>query len=60
MADPEAMYNWRRLDNRITTSGQPTEEQLADIHTPGLRHDLQICEEGKTGSSTLRSSRPAC
>jgi hypothetical protein len=25
MADPEAIYNWHRLDGRITTSGQPTE-----------------------------------
>jgi hypothetical protein len=32
MADPETIYNWRRLDGRITTSGQPTEPQLADIH----------------------------
>jgi len=31
MADPETIYNWRRLDD-ITTSGQPTEPQLADIH----------------------------
>jgi uncharacterized protein (TIGR01244 family) len=37
MADPEAIYNWRRLDDRITTSGQPTEAQLADIHALGVR-----------------------
>ena len=24
MADPEGIYNWHRLDGRITTSGQPT------------------------------------
>ena len=24
MADPEPIYNWQRLDDRITTSGQPT------------------------------------
>ena len=35
MADPEAIYNWQRLDNRTTTSGQPTEKQLADIHAFG-------------------------
>jgi len=28
MADPESIYNWRRIDDRITTSGQPTEAQL--------------------------------
>jgi protein tyrosine phosphatase (PTP) superfamily phosphohydrolase (DUF442 family) len=38
MADPETIYNWRRLDDRITTSGQPTEAQLADIHALGVRH----------------------
>jgi hypothetical protein len=25
MAETEAIHNWRELDNRITTSGQPTE-----------------------------------
>src|SRR6201987_698869 len=42
MADPEAIYNWRRLDNRITTSGQPTENQLADIHALGVRHIVNL------------------
>src|SRR5262249_9483708 len=37
MADPETIYNWRRLDERITTSGQPTEPQLADIQALGVR-----------------------
>jgi protein tyrosine phosphatase (PTP) superfamily phosphohydrolase (DUF442 family) len=42
MADPEAIYNWRRLDDRITTSGQPTEPQLADIHALGIRHVVNL------------------
>ena len=42
MADPEAIYNWQRLDNRITTSGQPTEKQLADIHALGVRHIVTL------------------
>jgi protein tyrosine phosphatase (PTP) superfamily phosphohydrolase (DUF442 family) len=42
MADPEAIYNWGRLDNRITTSGQPTEKQLADIHALGVRHIVNL------------------
>jgi uncharacterized protein (TIGR01244 family) len=37
MADPEGIYNWRRLDDRLTTSGQPTEPQLAEIHALGVR-----------------------
>lgn len=42
MADPETIYNWRRLDDRITTSGQRTEKQLADIHALGVRHIVSL------------------
>ena len=42
MADPEAIYHWRRLDGRITTSGQPTEPQLADIHALGVSHIVNL------------------
>ena len=37
MADPDAIYHWRRLDERVTTSGQPTEPELADIAALGVR-----------------------
>jgi uncharacterized protein (TIGR01244 family) len=42
MADPVSIYNWRRLDDRITTSGQPTEEELADIHALGVGHIVNL------------------
>ena len=42
MADPEEVYRCRRLDDRITTSGQPTEPQLADIHALGVRHVVNL------------------
>src|SRR5207248_8743481 len=42
MADPKTIYNWRRLNDRITTSGQPTEPQLADIHALGVRHVINL------------------
>jgi uncharacterized protein (TIGR01244 family) len=42
MGDPETIYNWRRLDDRITTSGQPTEAQLADIGALGVRHIVNL------------------
>jgi protein tyrosine phosphatase (PTP) superfamily phosphohydrolase (DUF442 family) len=42
MADPESIYNWRRLDERVTTSGQPTETQLADIRALGVRHVVNL------------------
>ena len=42
MADPEGIYNWRRLDGRVTTSGQPTEPQLADIQVLGVAHVVNL------------------
>jgi len=42
MADPDFIYNWRRLDARITTSGQPTDTQLADIAALGVRHVVNL------------------
>jgi len=41
-ADPEMIYNWRRLGDRVTTSGQPTEPQLADIQALGVRHIINL------------------
>ncbi|HEX3883367.1 MAG TPA: protein tyrosine phosphatase family protein [Stellaceae bacterium] len=40
--DPETIYNWRRLDERVTTSGQPTEPQLAGLHDLGIRHVVNL------------------
>ena len=42
MADPADIYNWRRLDERLTTSGQPTEQQLADLTGLGVRHVINL------------------
>ena len=42
MTDPDTIYNWRRLDDRITTSGQPTEAQLAEIQALGVRHVVNL------------------
>ena len=42
MADPEGIYSWYRLDSRITTSGQPTEAQLAEIRDLGVQHIVNL------------------
>lgn len=42
MTDPEAIYHWRRLDDRVTTSGQPTEAQLAGLRGLGVRHIVNL------------------
>jgi uncharacterized protein (TIGR01244 family) len=42
MSDPTEIYNWRRLDARTTTSGQPTEAQLAAISALGVRTVINL------------------
>src|SRR5260370_22269700 len=42
MAAPKSIYNGHRLDDRITTSGQPTEPQLADLRALGIRHIINL------------------
>ena len=42
MTDPAGITNFRRFDARITTSGQPSEAQLADIARLGVRHVVNL------------------
>jgi protein tyrosine phosphatase (PTP) superfamily phosphohydrolase (DUF442 family) len=42
VTDPVAIYHWRRLDDRITSSGQPTEAQLADLQAIGVREIINL------------------
>jgi len=42
MRDPDTIANWRRLDARVTTSGQPTMAQLGDIASLGVRHIINL------------------
>ncbi len=40
--DPTDIVNFRRLDERITTSGQPSVAQVADIAAMGARHVINL------------------
>lgn len=42
MTTPESIHNWYRLDTRITTSGQPTEAQLACLPALGISHVINL------------------
>lgn len=42
MADPDGIDNWQRLDDRITTSGQPDEAKLAEIRALGVTHVVNL------------------
>ena len=37
MPDPTKIANWHRIDDLVTTSRQPTEDQLADIQALGVQ-----------------------
>jgi len=40
--DPIEIINWRRIDERVTSSGQPTEEQLRAIGALGVTHVVNL------------------
>lgn len=40
--DLPMILNWRRLDEWLTTSGQPTETQLAEIKELGVTHIVNL------------------
>jgi protein tyrosine phosphatase (PTP) superfamily phosphohydrolase (DUF442 family) len=40
--DPTDIYNWQRLDQTVTTSGQPSETQLAAIRGLGVTHVVNL------------------
>lgn len=42
MHDPSKIYQWRRVNEKLTTSGQPTEEQLEDIKALGVTHVINL------------------
>jgi protein tyrosine phosphatase (PTP) superfamily phosphohydrolase (DUF442 family) len=41
MTDPD-IYNWRRLGERLTTSGQPSEAQLRELRDLGVEHVVNL------------------
>jgi len=42
MADTETIYHWHRIDERITTSGQPSVDELASIAALGVRTVINL------------------
>lgn len=40
--DPANIFMWRRLDERVTTSGQPTEDQLHELKALGVTHVVNL------------------
>ena len=42
MGEPPKIYNWRRVNERLTTSGQPTEKQLSELQGLGITHVINL------------------
>ena len=42
--------NWRRVSDKITLSGQPSEEQLAEIRTLGVTHIINLGPHDNKGA----------
>ena len=42
VCDPTDIFMWRRMDDTLTSSGQPTEQQLADIRELGVTHIVNL------------------
>jgi protein tyrosine phosphatase (PTP) superfamily phosphohydrolase (DUF442 family) len=40
--DPDHIYNWHRFDPGLTTSGQPSEAELAQIRRLGVTHVVNL------------------
>jgi len=62
MADPETIYNWRRLDDRITTSGQPTDWVKVRAELKALVEHEQRCAAGKPiiGMTAIEARQAWC
>lgn len=41
-SDPADIVNWRRVNERLTTSGQPSEAQLAALRAAGVSHVVNL------------------
>ena len=50
MTDLPNVINWRRLSDRLTTSGQPTEAQLAEIKALGVRDVVNLGPHSNKGA----------
>lgn len=50
MNDLPHILNWRRFDDRITLSGQPTEDQLAEISRLGVTHVVNLGPHDNKGA----------
>ncbi|MEM9707768.1 MAG: protein tyrosine phosphatase family protein [Pseudomonadota bacterium] len=42
MTELDHILNWRRIDRRLTTSGQPDKDQLAEIRDIGVTHIVNL------------------
>ena len=52
MTELTEIINWRRLSDKITLSGQPSEDQLVDIKSLGVTHIINLGPHHNKGALT--------
>lgn len=50
MSDPTDILNFRRISDRVTTSGQPTEDQLATLKSMGITQIINLGPHDNKGA----------
>lgn len=50
MNDPSHILNWRRIDENVTTSGQPSESELAELRELGVSHVINLAPHENEGA----------
>ena len=48
--DPDDILCWRRIDDRLTTSGQPNHAQMERLQTIGVRHLINLAPASNDGA----------
>lgn len=60
MKDLPNILNWRRINARITTSGQPSEAQLEEIRNLGVSHIINLGPHHNKGALQDERGMVAC
>ncbi len=59
MPDPTMIYNWHRLDSRITSSGQPVATELAALAALGVRCVINLAPDSHAKALPDEAARVA-
>jgi protein tyrosine phosphatase (PTP) superfamily phosphohydrolase (DUF442 family) len=50
MNEPSHILNWRRIEENLTTSGQPSVSELAELQSMGVTHIINLAPHDNDGA----------